>query len=280
MVHRSHLLKTVAIVVAATFAGVSPARADWKLASADAPVAVIRGTTITAAHAGDTLRDGDLLESHAGVVHLQDARGTLVALGPDTRAMLADDAHLALLHGWLKMAVASCAAGPCPAPRVDTQRGSLEIGAHAAAIIAAPADADSIDMFSESGTQTFASKPPATIANGRFATVDHRGHPQAAARPSETFLASMPVAFRDALQPLSTIKPSQASAQSARAVNYADVAPWLESALPQRKSFPTRFRPRLTDAAFRGDIGAHLKALPDWRALLYPPARVHRARYF
>lgn len=80
----------------------------------------------------------------------------------------------------------------------------------------------------------------------------------------------MPVAFRDALQPLPPAKPSQ-NAPLSRAVNYGDISPWLVSSLPERRAFPARFRSRLADTAFRRDVDAHLKALPDWRALLYPP---------
>ncbi|WP_250517074.1 hypothetical protein [Caballeronia sp. INDeC2] len=279
MVHRSHLWIT-ALSIALTLT--SPAHADWTLARADAPVAVVRGANVSAAHAGDRLRDGDLLESGDGVVHLQDEHGTLAALGPQTRAMLTADAHVALLRGWLKIAAAACAPPSCATtpvtPRVDTERGAIDIGANAAAIVATRDDA--IDIFSETGAQSFAAKPPATIADGRFASIDARARLQRSARPPDAFIAAMPVPFRDALQPLARPVPP-ASTTPSRAVTYDDIAPWLVSTLPARKTFPARFRSRLADAAFRRDIGTHLKALPDWRALLYPPTRsgVRRARY-
>ncbi|SPB13801.1 hypothetical protein NOV72_01066 [Caballeronia novacaledonica] len=283
MVDRSHLW-TAGLVIASmltlTSMPASPAHADWTLARTDAPVALVRGTNLSTARAGDTLRDGDLLETHEGVAHLQGEHGTLVALGPQTRAMLAADTRVALLHGWLKIAATACVSQACPAPRVDTERGPVDIGANAAAIIATRDDAGAIDLFSETGAQTFAAKPPATIASGRFASIDAHVHLQQSARPSDAFIAAMPVPFRDALQPLSPPKPPPGAAPS-RAVNYDDIAPWLVSTLPERKSFPARFRSRVADPAFRRDIDAHLKALPDWRALLYPPARsgVRRARY-
>jgi hypothetical protein len=251
---------------------VSPARADWTLESADAPVAVVRGTNLSEARAGESLHDGDLLESRDGVVHVRDGRGTLVALGAHTRAMLMADTHLALLHGWLKIAAADVKA------QVDTERGVVGIGENAAAIIATRDEASAIDIFSETGSQTFANKE--TIANGRFASIDAQGLLHPSARPSDAFLAAMPVPFRDALQPLANARP-QSAGTPLRAVGYDDIAPWLISALPARKTFPARFRPRLADAAFRRDIDTHLKALPDWRALLYPPTRsgVRRALF-
>jgi hypothetical protein len=274
MVHRLHFWMTGLVLALAL---VSPARADWTLESTDAPVALVRGANLSEARAGETLRDGDLLESPDGVVHVRDEHGTLVALGPHTRAMLIADTHIALLRGWLKIAATDVKA------QVDTELGTVGIGEHAAAIIATRDDAGVIDIFSESGAQRFAAKPSAaaqTVTNGGFASIDAKGVLHPSARPSDAFLASMPDPFRDALQPLTRTKP-QPDAPPLRAVNYDDIAPWLVSALPERKTFPARFRPRLTDAAFRRDIDTHLKALPDWRALLHPPVRsgVRRALF-
>lgn len=258
----------------------SPAHAAWRLAGTDAPIVVVRGANVILAAAGDTLRDGDLLESRDGVAHLQDEHGTLAALGPQTRAMLTAAAQVAVLSGSLKIASASCESAPCTKTRVDTEAGTIEIGSGAAAIIAAPANAQTLDVFSETGTQTFAAKPPTPLPGGRFATIDSRGHVQLFARPTEAFVARLPVAFRDALQPLVVANPARVPPPS-RAASYDDIAPWLNSKLPARKTFPARFRSRLTDRAFRREIQAHLHSLPDWRALLYPPERagVRKAGY-
>ncbi|MEX3981071.1 hypothetical protein AB4Y45_19070 [Paraburkholderia sp. EG287A] len=265
-------------VIAAALA--SPAYADWRLASTDAPVGVVRGANVTSAAAGDTLRDGDLLESREGVAHLQDEHGTLVALGPRTRAMLMADTHVALLSGWLKIAAAVCASARCAQVRVDMEPGALDIGASAAAIIAGPDDTQTVNVFSETGTQTFAAKPPTPIPTGRFASIGSPGHVQISARPTDAFVTGMPVAFRDALQPLAVARPAHIAPPS-HAATYDDIAPWLDSKLPARKSFPARFRSRLTDRAFRHDVQAHLNTLPDWRVLLYPPERpgVRKVRY-
>ncbi|MEM5314916.1 hypothetical protein [Paraburkholderia sp. JHI869] len=270
MIHRLHLW-AASIVIAAAL--VSPAHAAWRLATTDAPVTVVRGANVTSAAAGETLRDGDLLESGEGVAHLQDEHGTLAALGPQTRAMLTADAHVALLSGWLKIA-AACATAPCPQVRAETESGALDVGSNAAAIVAAPANTQTVSVFSETGAQTFAAQPPVSIASGRFASIDSRGHVQLSARPTDAFLTNMPLAFRDALQPLALAfaKPARVAPPS-RAVTYDDIAPWLDSKLPARKTFPARFRSRLADRAFRHDVQAHLNTLPDWRALLYPPER-------
>ncbi|MEX3951455.1 hypothetical protein AB4Y40_27345 [Paraburkholderia sp. EG287B] len=277
MIHRLHIW-VAGIVIAAVLA--SPAQAAWRLASTDAPIGVVRGASVTSAAAGDTLRDGDLLESRDGVAHLQDEHGTLVALGPRTRAMLVADAHVALLSGWLKVAAAACATAPCAQVRVDTEPGALDVGSSAAAIIAAQEGTQTVNVFSETGTHAFAARPPTQIPTGRFASIGSPGHVQISARPTDAFVTGMPVAFRDALQPLAVARPAH-TAPPSHAATYDDIAPWLDSKLPARKSFPARFRSRLTDRAFRHDVQAHLNTLPDWRALLYPPERpgVRKVRY-
>jgi hypothetical protein len=186
-----------------------------------------------------------------------------------------------LLRGWMKIAYA-CRAASCPQRIVETERGAIRLSASAsasantAAIVATPDDAGDIAVFSESGVQTLALKPPLTIDASSFAEIPNSAPAHILPRPSSAFLAAMPAAFRDALQPLAIgAKPaSEAALKPLRPATYDDIAPWLASTLPARKRFAARFHTRLADRAFRASIESHLDALPDWRAFLYPPARV------
>lgn len=95
-------------------------------------------------------------------------------------------------------------------------------------------------------------------------------------RPDPTFIAAMPVAFRDALPVLSSSGPIRMTPPSdARPVTYDEVSDWLTSTLPARRDpasrFVDRFRKRLSDASFRRDIKVHLHDLPEWHDLIYPP---------
>jgi hypothetical protein len=211
-------------------------------------------------------------------VQIQDDNGTLVALGAQSRAMLQADERIALLRGWIKIAYA-CKAASCPQRIVETERGAIRLstgtGTSAAAIVATPDDAGDIAVFSESGVQTLALKPPLTINAGSFAAVPDSAPAHILPRPSSAFLAAMPAAFRDALQPLAVdAKPSSAAVKPLRPATYDDIAPWLTSTLPARKRFAARFHTRLADSAFRASIESHLNALPDWRMFLYPSERV------
>jgi hypothetical protein len=254
----------------------SPARAAWTLVSADSPVTVVRATNVFAPGAGESLRADDLvLSSQQGVTQIQDDDGTLVALGAQSRVMLQADGHIALLRGWMKIAYA-CKAASCPQRVVETERGAIRLSASAsaAAIVATPDDTGDIAVFSESGVQTLALKPPLTINAGSFAKLSGSAPADILQRPSSAFLAAMPAAFRDALQPLAIdASPSSAALKPLRPITYDDIAPWLTSTVPARKRFAARFHTRLADSAFRASIESHLNALPDWRVFLYLPTR-------
>jgi hypothetical protein len=263
---------TLGIVLLAALS--SPARAAWTLVSADSPATVVRATNVFALGAGESLRADDMvLSSQQGVTQLQYDDGTLVALGAQSRVMLQVDGHVALLRGWMKIAYA-CKAASCPQRVVETERGAIRLSTSAAAIVATPDDTGDIAVFSESGVQTLALKPPLTINAGSFAKLSGSAPAHILPRPSSAFLAAMPAAFRDALQPLPTdATPSSAALKPLRPITYDDIAPWLTSTLPARKRFAARFHTRLADSAFRASIESHLNALPDWRVFLYPPTR-------
>lgn len=265
---------TLGIVLLAALS--SPARAAWTLVSADSPVTVVRAANVFAFGAGESLRADDLILSpRQGVVQIQDDSGTLVALGAQSRVMLQADERIGLLRGWMKIANA-CKAASCPQRVVETERGTIRLStrANAAAIVATPDDAGEIAVFSESGAQTLALKPPLTIDAGSFAELAGNAPARIAPRPSSTFLAAMPAAFRDALQPLAVdAAPAGDAPKPLRPATYDDIAPWLTSTLPARKRFAARFHARLADRVFRASIESHLDALPDWRVSLYPPAR-------
>lgn len=269
---------TLAIVLLAALS--PPARAAWTLVSADSPVTVVRAANVFAFGAGHSLRADDLILSpQQGVVQIQDDNGALVALGAQSRVMLLASERIDLLRGWMKIA-AACKAAPCPQRVVETERGVIRLStsASAAAIVATPGNAGDIAVFSESGMQTLALEPPMSIGAGSLAEISGNTPARVLPRPLSAFLAAMPVAFRDALQPLAnnTTPASDAALKPLRPATYDDIAPWLTSTLPVRKRFAARFHTRLADRAFHASIESHLNALPDWRVFLYPPARASR----
>ncbi|CAD6552004.1 hypothetical protein LMG28727_05324 [Paraburkholderia kirstenboschensis] len=266
------------------------ARADWILVRADAPVTAIHASSVYQAQTGQRFSQDDIIESSGnGVVQIQDEGGNLVALGRDTRAMLTRDSHIALLRGWLKV-MHECPDANCATPVVETERTRFTPADRATLVIAAtPEGYDGADaVFCESGSAQILAlgKPrgkPLDLridAHGSAFALHAKagGTMSVSPSPEPAFVTAMPVAFRDALRPLPL--PSAARAlptHGLRPVAYAEVADWLGGTLAVRTDpatrFTERFRARLPDPAFRRDVKQHIRALPDWRPLVFPPPR-------
>jgi hypothetical protein len=263
----------------------SYAHAGWSLARADTPVTVIHTTSVYQAETGQRLAQDDIVETPSGsVVQIQDESGNIVALGHDTRVLLTHDAHVALLRGWVKV-LSACSVPNCEPPAVDTERTRFTLADRAALVIAAtPPGYDSADAaYCESGSAQLLAlgKSRGTPAEVRidahqFALRAKTNETiSVSASPDPTFLATMPVTFRDALRALPLpAKPRDLSAHDLHPVTYDDVSDWLGSALAVRTEpatrFTERFRARLSDPAFRLDVKQHIHELPDWRPLVFP----------
>ncbi|WP_198255692.1 hypothetical protein [Burkholderia plantarii] len=258
------------------------AQAGWTLVRATAAVTTIHETARYLAPAGRRFAVNDIVETApAGGAQLQDADGNVLALGPDTRVLLARGARVALLRGWLKLLSACDGAAGCALPAVETERTRFAPAARSALVIAAaPPGYDADAAFCESGTarvDALGRPAHAKLDAPRFAQRATTNETIAVLPgPDPAFVAAMPTAFRDALRAL-PVPPAPHDAPVSRPVAYGDVAEWLTSTLAARTTAPTRFaerfRPRLSDPAFRREVRQHLGVLPDWRALLVPPPR-------
>jgi len=279
------------------------AHAGWAIVQAGTPVTAIHESSVYRAGSGQRLAPNDIVEappSPNGIVQLQDETGNVLALGGDTRVLLARDGRVALLRGWLKVQHV-CAAANCAVPVVETERMRVTPAERSALVVAAStpayADADADAVFCENGSAQLVTlgkphgKPAQTaMSTHQFAQLSKATTGIAvSARLAPAFVAAMPLAFRDALRPLplpaapaalaapAAPRPASASAAASRPVTYADVSDWLRSALAVRTEpatrFTQRFGARLSDPAFRRDIRQHLPDLPDWRPLLQPPVK-------
>lgn len=268
------------------------ANAGWTLVQADAPVTVIHDASLYRTDSGQRFAVNDMVETPvAGGVQIQDDAGNSIVLGPDTRAMLMRDAQIALLRGWVKV-LHGCSTPNCTAVVVETAGTRIELGERTAVVIAAaPPDYRATDaVFCESGTVSMlaignprgnprGNPAPVRLDAQQFAArTAANPTPSAVPRPDPAFITAMPVNFRDTVRPLPIPQAAHdASAHGMQPVSYDDVSDWLNSGLAARTqaatSFAMRFQARLSDPAFRREIRQHVRALPDWRPLIYPASR-------
>jgi hypothetical protein len=247
---------------------------------------VIRGTTVWQAAEGVRLRQGDILENPGtGFDQLEFAGGTIVALGPSSRAYLLSHpaarggdktgakvsaAEIVLLSGWLKGET----------PKTGTYRYHTPLLAVATrdGTVVVHASAEGTEIFVESGSAEMGEisaegnwRAAGTAKAGQFFTRRARKSATSQARPASTFVESMPPSFRDTLPSrASRFAEKRVEPKRDHEVTYSEIQPWLTMGQTWRKGFVRRFQPRLKDAAFRNAVDAHINAHPEWDPVLHP----------
>jgi hypothetical protein len=238
----------------------------------DSPLHLIRGISVLVGVEGMRLRTGDILQTGpAGTAQtqLELSCGAIIELGPSSQLFLfshgATATELVLLTGWLKGETTSCAyryASPLLSAATKGGRLLLHAGANAG------------EVFVEQGAASVSSGNSAAVASSTGKTFFTRraGKPLIIAdRPTQEFITTMPVCFRDLLPSrlprFTGVKPTVP--KSVHYVSYAEIEPWLTS--NWGGSLVERFKPRLEDPVFRQAIQDHLAAVPEWQAALNPP---------
>jgi len=257
------------------------ARAGQFILLPEGMVTLIRATTVFNVDAPIALEEGDLLATAAQGSAQIEADGAIVALGADTRIAIhaaRDNISLALLSGWIKIASTRTAA-PESFP-IDTAVLDVTMR-EGSAVLHASRDATS--LFIETGGLTLALPGHADARqplDGEHYAERDAGKPlDVSTRPTPSFIAAMPLRFRDplALIPVPAKAKLSVPAQG-RPATFTDLADWLVAPLDIRRSFAARFRPLAQGEPFRSQVRQHLRDLPDWRSVLCPPHAMPRRR--
>jgi len=237
------------------------------------PLHVIRGTSVMQGVEGMKLRPGDILETGpagAAQAQLEFTSGAIIELGPSTQVYLLSEtgstANLVLLSGWLKgETTAGSYVYSSPLASATTKGGNVLLHA----------TADNADVFVEHGVASVSGGSGAAIPSSvdKIFFTHKAGKPLLpAGRPSQDFIAGMPISFRDVLpsrlEKFASKKPAVPKVD--HEVTYAEIERWLLLPAAWRRNFAARFSPRLHDSAFRQAISDHIGALPDWGPFLHP----------
>ncbi|BCQ26384.1 FecR domain-containing protein [Caballeronia sp. NK8] len=277
------LLHTIRLSVAlACLCALHGAHAGQAMLLPEGTVTLIRATTVFNVDAPIALQPGDLLATDAiGGAQIEDGDGTIVALGANTRVAIDAAPHgdaLALLSGWIKIArPRTGTAGPLS---IDTPALDASLLDGAAVL---HASRDMTSLFIETGSMTLALPEHADAhqqLDGEHYAERETGKPlDVGKRPATSFIAAMPLPFRDPLA--SSAAPAKAKLVApvqGRAATYADIADWLSAPLAIRRGFVARFRPLAQGEPFRAQVRQNLRNLPEWRRVLCPPPAMPRRR--
>lgn len=237
------------------------------------PLRVIRGTSVMQGVEGMKVRPGDILETGpagAAQAQLEFTGGAILELGPSTQVYLLSEtgstANFVLLSGWLKSeTTAGSYVYSSPLASATTKAGNVLLHA----------TSDSADVFVEHGVASVSGGGGAAIPSSvdKIFFTHKAGKPLVSAgRPSQDFIAGMPIAFRDVLpsrlEKFASKKPAVPKVD--HEVTYAEIERWLLLPAAWRRNFAARFSPRLHDSAFRQAISDHIGAFPDWGPYLHP----------
>jgi hypothetical protein len=241
---------------------------------------VIDGVRRFAAVEGQTLAERSLVETgpQTRLLRIEWPDGSVVDLGPDTRAMLAPAGAAKggrrgpafhLLQGWAKQGSLGKAAA------AGQQSAALEVAPFTGSAVS-QVQAERSWFFVESGEATLTEReirPPSrlTLKAGEVYTREGRGKGATAPRPTPDQLRAVPRAFRDTL-PLRAAQfaGKTPTRQPLPAPDYAALKPWLTAETAVRADFPRRFAALARDPAFRRGLIDNLAAHPEWRPVLYP----------
>jgi hypothetical protein len=249
------------------------------LTVADQPLRLIRGAAVYKAGSGVAVQKDDILETDAAGAQVEAGADAIVALGPQSKVLVANLAadgkspvELELLQGWAKVyAKGRRASVVTPALQVTLASGStiVHAGASQDAVFAEEGEQQAARV-DDKGKAGAALKLPAE----QYAGIDASKPQPVAGRPPRAFVSAMPPSFRDHMASAPDVRNAgKVQPSKVREAEFADVDDWLASALPARRRFVARFKPRLLDPDFRKQLDRKLGQSPDWKPVLYPVRR-------
>jgi hypothetical protein len=240
---------------------------------------IIRGTARYALAEGVRLAAGDIIEvGDKGLAVIEFPDATALSLGPRARLLAMTlprgkpGGDFYVVQGALKHAQ--------PKAATTTYRyvSALATFTPVQGTITALFLPSEAAMFLESGEALVIEPAPrgVTAPSVRLRTndfysrkVDQKG--LLAQRPPAAFIAALPRLFLDPLPSrMARYKDRELNPRPLGEVSYAEVETWLKGPPEIRRSFFTRFLPRVQDPAFRAALVANVRYHMEWDRTLFP----------
>ena len=245
----------------------------------EGPASVVRGVTRYTLAEGVRLQPGDIIETgDKGIAQVEFADGVAVAMSPGTRLLSVSAARgkssagdYYMTQGGLKISGLKQGTSfrfVTPYFTLQPAEGTavLALGKGEASVFVESGDAR-ITEPAPKGTAA----APLRLKGGEFYSrkADQKG--AVAPRPSQAFIGSLPKVFLDPL-PSRAARYKEREIQPKRVddVSYVEVETWLKAPPDIRRPLVQRFRPRVSDPAFRAALVANLKFHPEWDPVLCP----------
>ncbi|MBS0427889.1 MAG: hypothetical protein JSR41_11465 [Proteobacteria bacterium] len=227
---------------------------------------------------------GDIVETgaQARLLRLEFADGTIIDLGPATRALVAprlagkgaaaQAPHLHVLQGWFKLITPASGKGTSAAT-VLTPAYALSEAAGQQVVSSEPAG---LQLFCEAGAATLQeriTKAPAPIRLKAGEYFSRLGSDKAAVkpRPAPAFIQAVPRSFLDPLPSRAALfKEREVLPKRTGDLAYEDVAAWLSAEPALRSQFAARWRALARRPDFRAGLVTHMRSHPEWDRIVFP----------
>ncbi|MDI3380433.1 hypothetical protein ACFPPF_09635 [Xenophilus aerolatus] len=250
----------------------------------DGEATLLRDSGRFAVAEGVRLDSGDIVETGAQLrlLRLEFADGTIVDLGPATRALVAprlagkgmpaQAPHLYVLQGWFKL-ITPAGEKAAPAATVLTPTDALSEPSGQQVVSSEPAG---LQLFCEAGAATLQeriAKAPAPVRLKAGEYFSRLGSDKAAVkpRPGPAFIQAVPRSFLDPLPSRAALfKGREVAPKRMADLAYDDVAAWLAAEPALRSHFATRWRPLALRPDFRAGLVAHMRSHPEWDRIVFP----------
>lgn len=276
---RSMIGKCCALVLLLAPVGATAAERIGVVTLLEGPASVVRGTVRYVLAEGVRFRPGDVLEvGEKGLAEIEFSDGAALAVGPGTSLLAVESGRgriaagdYYVVRGALKLSrvkQGDTFRFVTPLFVLQPVEGSVVLVPGAAAGAAFVETGES--RIAEPAAKGSASAP-LPIKSGQFYTRKAEQKAAVAARPSPEFIAALPKIFLDPLPSrMARYKDHEVQPKRVEDVSYADVQQWLQAPADIRRPLMPRFRPRVSDPAFRAGLVANLKLHPEWDPILFP----------
>lgn len=240
-------LLSLAMLALALPSGAAPVSAGAStIAYAEAPVRLVRDTSLFVASRGARLQNGDIIETGTSTIQLDGMGGAIVAVGPASRVYFkfgGGAVELTLLNGWIKV---QTDAARTTGAIINAGLLRINTGDSSMIISAAPG---MTDLFVETGAPMVAEMQGAKqlratkLAREQYAVSTVKESLKVLPRAPKQFLGRVPPAFYDPLVAVSFKGAAPAPKLERAAVFATDVAPMLANEPAVFEVLKRRFNP-------------------------------------
>src|SRR5262245_2603207 len=248
----------------------------------EGPAVLTRGTARYVLTEGVRLQPGDIIEvGDKGITEVEFADGAALAMNVGTRLLVisaprgkASTGDYYLVQGALKLSNVKQGSSfrfMTPIFTLQPAEGTIVflVTGDEGSVFVETGDARLTEAASKA--KGVAPAGPIRLKTGEYYSRKAEQKGVVASRPAPAFIGALPKVFLDPLPSrMARYKEREVQPKRLDEASYAEVETWLKAPPEIRRPMVARFRPRVSDPAFRAALVTNLKFHPEWDPILFP----------